>query len=75
MTDKAMAHDKTELRGLCPTDLSQALDAIAMSEDMDRNTYVIKVLDAEVKRVTHKQMMLSRTLKGNPYLTDPMPTD
>lgn len=75
MTDKAMAHDKTELRGLSPTDLAQALDAIAMSEGMDRNTYVIKVLDAEVKRVTHKQMMLSRTLKGNPYLTEPTPAE
>lgn len=86
MTDKAMAHDKTELRGLCPTvilttalfsstDLAQALDAIAMSEGMDRNTYIIKVLDAEVKRVTHKQMMLSRTLKGNPYLTEPTPAE
>lgn len=75
MTDKAMAHDKTELRGLCPTDLAQALDAIAMSEGMDRNTYVIKVLDAEVKRVAHKQIMLARTLKGNPYLTEPTPAE
>jgi len=60
--------DKTELRGLCPSELAQALDAIAMSEGMDRNTYVIKVLDAEVRKVAHKQMMLARTLKGNPYL-------
>lgn len=60
--------DKTELRGLCPTELAQALDAIAMSEGMDRNTYVVKVLDAEVRKVAHKQMMLARTLKGNPYI-------
>jgi len=39
-----------------------------MSEGMDRNTYVNKVLDAEVRKVAHKQMMLARTLKGNPYL-------
>lgn len=62
--------DKTELRGLCPTELAQALDAIAMSEGMDRNTYVVKVLDAEVRKVAHKQMMLARTLKGNPYLEE-----
>ena len=62
--------DKTELRGLCPTELAQALDAIAMSEGMDRNTYVVKVLDAEVRKVAHKQMMLARTLKGNPYLSE-----
>ena len=60
--------DKTELRGLCPSELAQALDAIAMSEGMDRNSYVVKVLDAEVRKVAHKQMMLARTLKGNPYL-------
>lgn len=64
-----MTPDKTELRGLCPVDLAQALDAIAMSEGIDRNAYVVKVLDAEVRKVAHKQMMLSRTLKGNPYLT------
>jgi len=63
-----MSTEKTELRGLCPAELAQALDAIAMSEGMDRNTYVVMVLDAEVKKVAHKQMMLSRTLKGNPYL-------
>lgn len=62
--------DKTELRGLCPTELAQALDAIAMSEGMDRNTYVVKVLDAEVRKVAHKQMMLARTLKGNPYIAE-----
>ena len=62
--------DKTELRGLCPSELAQALDAIAMSEGMDRNTYVVKVLDAEVRKVAHKQMMLARTLKGNPYLVE-----
>ncbi len=65
-----MATDKTELRGLCPTELAQALDAIAMSEGMDRNTYVIKVLEAEVKKVAHKQILLHRMLKGNPYLTE-----
>jgi hypothetical protein len=39
-----------------------------MSEGMDGNTDVVKVLDAEVRKVAHKQMMLARTLKGNPYL-------
>ena len=62
--------DKTELRGLCPTELAQALDAIAMSEGLDRNSYVVKVLDAEVRKVAHKQMMLARTLKGNTYLSE-----
>ena len=62
--------EKTELRGQCPTELAQALDAIAMSEGMDRNTCVAKVLDEKVRQVAHKQMMLARTLKGNPYLLE-----
>ena len=62
--------EKTELRGQCPTELAQALDAIAMSEGMDRNTYVVKVLDEKVRQVAHKQMMLARTLKGNPYAAE-----
>lgn len=62
--------DKTELRGLCPTALAQALDAIAMSEGLDRNTYVVQILDEHVRKVAHKQMMLARTLKGNPYAAE-----
>jgi len=63
-------HDKTELRGLAPTPLAQALDAIAMSRGMDRNTYVVQVLEGEVKRVAHEAMLLSRLLRGNAYASD-----
>ena len=61
--------DKTELRGLCPTELAQALDAIAASENLDRNTYIVSVLDKHVKAVIHKQIVIGRMLKGNPLLT------
>ncbi len=60
--------DKSELCGLCPNDLVQALDAIAHSEGLSRNEYVNRVLDMHVKLVAHKQIMLARMLKGNPYL-------
>lgn len=62
--------DKTELRGLCPAHLAQALDAIAMARGMDRNTYVVAVLEAEVKKVAHEASLLARMLRGNPYLTE-----
>ena len=65
-----MAHDKVELRGLCPAHLAQALDAIAMARGMDRNTYVVAVLEAEVKKVAHEASLLARMLRGNPYLTE-----
>lgn len=65
-----MAAEKTELRGLAPTDLVQALDAIAHSEGMDRTAYINKILDEHCKVVAHKSIVLTRMLRGNPYLTE-----
>ena len=62
--------DKTELRGLAPTHLAQALDAIAMARGMDRNTYVVQVLEAEVKRVVHEASLIHRVMRGNTYLAE-----
>lgn len=66
-----MASEKVELRGLCPSDLAQALDALAHADGMDSNTYVVSVLDRHVRAEAHKTMLRFRMLKGNPYLTDP----
>jgi hypothetical protein len=68
-----MAADKTELRGLAPLDLVQALDALAHSEGKDRNTYVNGVLDLHVKKKTHAAIILTRMLRGNAYLSDASP--
>lgn len=61
---------KIELRGLCSQELASALDAIAMSRSMDRNTYVVQVLEAEVKRVLHEASVVNRALAGNPLLLE-----
>ena len=66
-----MAADKTELRGLVSNELAAALDAIAMARGMDRNTFVVSVLDREVRRIAHEAMLLHRTLRGNTYLAEP----
>jgi hypothetical protein len=65
-----MAPEKIELRGLCPTELAQALDALAHADGMDRNTYVVSVLHKHVKSEAHKTMVRHRMLRGNPYLSD-----
>lgn len=65
-----MAADKTELRGLVSSELATALDAIAMVRGMDRHAYVVSVLEREVRRIAHEAMVLHRTLRGNPYLTE-----
>jgi hypothetical protein len=65
-----MATDKVELRGLCATELAQALDALAHAEGMDRNTYVVSVLDKHVRVEAHKTIVRHRMLRGNPYLSE-----
>lgn len=65
-----MANEKTELRGLCPTALVQALDAFAHAEGMDRTAYINMILDEHCKVVAHKSIVLTRMLRGNPYLTE-----
>lgn len=65
-----MAPEKIELRGLCPTELAQALDALAHADGIDRNAYVVAVLDRHVKVEAHKTMVRHRMLRGNAYLLE-----
>ena len=55
---------------MCPTDLAQALDAIAMAKGCDRNTYVVQVLESEVRRYLHEASVVQRALLGNPLLAE-----
>ena len=68
-------NDKTELRGLCPADLVQALDALAHADGMDRNAYVVRVLEKHVETEAHKTILRARMLKGNPYYTESIRKD
>lgn len=65
-----MGAEVTELRGVVNADLAQALDAIAMAKGMNRHAYVVQVLEAEVKRVTHEASVIVRVLRGNPLATE-----
>jgi len=65
-----MAADKVELRGLCPADLAQALDALAHADGVDRNHYVNSVLEKHVRLEAHKTMVRHRMLRGNAYMTE-----
>ncbi len=71
--DKPMSRPgtkKVELRGLCNPELATALDAIAMSRGVDRNTYVVEVLERDVRRVLHESSVINRALLGNPLLEE-----
>lgn len=63
-------NDKTELRGLAPADLVQALDAIALARNMDRNEYVVRVLSEHVRAYLLELSVVRRVLHGNPLLTE-----
>lgn len=65
-----MGADKVELRGLCPLELAQALDAIAMAKGLDRNSYVVHVLSFEVRRYLPEANVALRALRGNPLLAE-----
>ena len=64
-----MAADKTELRGMAPPELVAALDAIAISRDMDRTALVNQVLTKFVKQVGHEATLLMRMARGNALLS------
>ena len=65
-----MASDKVELRGLCPAELAQAIDALAHADGVDRNHYVNSVLEKHVRQEAHKTMVRHRMLRGNAYLVE-----
>jgi hypothetical protein len=65
-----MAADKTELRGMASVDLVSALDAIAISRDMDRTALVNEVLTKFVKQVSHEMNVLHRMARGNALLSE-----
>lgn len=66
-----MPSDKVEMRGLAPAELAQALDAIAHTWAMDRNTLCIKVLTKFVNETAHRSKLLQNMARGNPLLSEP----
>ena len=66
-----MPHETKELRVDIPIDMMRALDAIALTDDMERNKYIIAELEKIVSRVIHKSNLLQSMLKGNPLLSEP----
>lgn len=51
-----------ELRGLCPSHIVAALDALAMARGLDRTAYVNQVLGSHVQEEVHKASVLVRML-------------
>ena len=62
--------DTKELRGDAPSDLVRALDALALSRDMNRHAYVVEVLEKHVKQELHRVTLITAMMRGNPLLPE-----
>jgi hypothetical protein len=62
--------DRTELRGMAPVALAQALDALAMSKGLDRNAYVVGVLERHVREKLAEVSVVAAALAGNPLMPE-----
>lgn len=63
--------DTKELRGDADANLVRALDALAMTEDMTRHAYMLRVLEKHVAEKLHKASLLHSMLRGNPHYPEP----
>jgi hypothetical protein len=64
-----MAAEKTELRGMASVDLVSALDAIAISRNLDRTALVNEVLTKLLRQVGHEMTVLHRMARDNALLS------
>lgn len=62
--------DTKELRADAPADLVRALDALALSHDKNRTTYMVEILEKHVKAELHRVSLVTNMLRGNPMLAE-----
>jgi len=60
--------DTKELRVDIPVDLMRALDAIALTNDQERNKFIVSELEKIVMTAIHRATLLHTMLRGNPLL-------
>ena len=65
-----MSSETKELRCDMDADVMRALDALALTNDLDRTKYVVKVLTSHVKLEIHKLSLMQAMLKGNSLLAE-----
>ena len=66
-----MPGETKELRVDIPIDLMRALDAVALTNDQERNKFIVNELEAIVMTAIHKATLLHTMLRGNPLLSAP----
>lgn len=56
----------TELRGECPRQVVNVLDAVSMARDKTRTALVNEILGAWAEKVLHETNLVQRIAGGNP---------
>jgi hypothetical protein len=59
-----------ELRGDCPREILNVLDAVSLARNKTRIALVNEILGAWAEKVTHEAMLVSRVAAGNPPLAE-----
>lgn len=67
--------DTKELRADAPADIVRALDALALSHDQNRATYMVAVLTEHVRGELHRVSLINSMLRGNPLLVEGLRSD
>lgn len=60
-----------ELRGECPREIVDVLDAISTARDLTRTELVNIVLRQWMKQTVHEATLVARVTRGNPMPLDP----
>lgn len=59
-----------ELRGECPREVVDMLDALSMAADVTRTALINEILKAHTDKEKHKAMLIYRVAMGNPELPE-----
>jgi hypothetical protein len=62
--------ETVELRGECPRQIVNVLDAVSMARDKTRTALVNEILGAWADKVLHESMLVHRIAGVNPALPD-----
>lgn len=66
----ARGGDTAELRGECPREVLDVLDAVAFARDKTRIAIANEVLGEWAKKVRHEATLVQRVIQRNPALSD-----
>jgi len=65
-----MKPEQIELRGMCPRDVVDVLDAVSTARRMSRHELVVEVLAVWAKEQVHIANVLGRVTRGNGSATE-----